>query len=322
MRWVRLLLVLGQIASLASPQLCPSAALNPTSFRWASRRIGKDFYGWPPPKASCASMACTTRWCARRGHRPAGGTDIEVTPDGSVWMATGDGLVRYDHGSFTKELAGQLIRALTVTRAGRLLASTTKDLYIALEPDRKPVRWSTPRALSVNGRFQPDLEGKTWFGCGLYLCSWSDADVQAVAAGARLEHPTASASPINRADSPDTPGQLGRHRGHARPPHLGPQRSGCSRVRRRADREPHAARRNISRCASGFLSRPSWPSVDTWAAAPRRGERRSRNYSVPRGAPLQDVTAVFEDRRGTLWFGLAGKGLAALPDESRSAVVG
>src|SRR5439155_17609808 len=34
------------------------------------------------------------------------------------------------------------------------------------------------------------------------------------------------------------------------------------------------------------------------------------------GAPLDDVTAVFQDRRGTLWFGLAGRGLAALPDES------
>src|SRR5262249_49932061 len=30
---------------------------------------------------------------------------------------------------------------------------------------------------------------------------------------------------------------------------------------------------------------------------------------------LEKVTAVFEDRRGTLWFGLAGEGLAALPDE-------
>jgi hypothetical protein len=30
---------------------------------------------------------------------------------------------------------------------------------------------------------------------------------------------------------------------------------------------------------------------------------------------LEQVTVVFEDRHDTLWFGLAGKGLAALPDE-------
>src|SRR5579872_2141556 len=30
--------------------------------------------------------------------------DIDVTPGGSLWLATDNGLVRYNHGDFTREL--------------------------------------------------------------------------------------------------------------------------------------------------------------------------------------------------------------------------
>src|SRR5664279_2251202 len=40
-----------------------------------------------------------------------GGIDVAVTPDGSVWLATGDGLVRYDRGSSTKAVSYTHLRA-------------------------------------------------------------------------------------------------------------------------------------------------------------------------------------------------------------------
>jgi serine/threonine-protein kinase len=246
-------------------------------------------------------------------HAPAA-RDIDVTPGGSVWLATEDGLVRYRDGTLTRELAGQSVKALLVTRAGYLLAATAEDLYIALQPDRQPIAWSVQKDISVHGRLQPDPDGKTWFGCGLFLCVWSDADVQQIAAGS-LWTAHRQASPENRRgdtghqwDWADIVGTFdGRIWARNGPDVL--EFAGGRAIRRNLPVETfHGIR-------PGFLldrrARLWIPGRQLHVVA--NGELE---VFRPTGAPFENVTTMFEDRRGTLWFGLAGRGLAALADES------
>jgi ligand-binding sensor domain-containing protein/tRNA A-37 threonylcarbamoyl transferase component Bud32 len=240
----------------------------------------------------------------------SGGKDIAVTADGSVWLATDNGLVRYDHGVFSRELEGRLITALTVTPAGRVLACTDNDLYVALEPGRKPLRWAHQAGISVNGRFRQDLQGNTWFGCSLYLCKWSDSVIRQVAAGSIWTNHR-SPSPIQEADA--TSRHANWNEVVATPDGVvwgrnGPEVLAYAHGRLASRNMPVETFRGVR---PGFL-------LDhrgrLWI--PGRQLRVVENGDINEGPPLTDVTAVLEDRRGTIWFGLAGKGLAALPDDA------
>ena len=258
------------------------------------------------------------RWAALRGGACAGGNDTGRGTgyrDDRRWFrmgSTNNGLVRYHRGIFSRELPGLSITALTATPAGRS-ASTTTDLYIALNPNDKPIRWTKTEQLYVQGRFQPDIEGKTWFGCGLYLCAWSDADVQAVAAVKWTLHRVPS--PVNTQS--ESGRQLDMADIVAMPDHSIWGRNG-----------PDVLVFANGRTVTHNLPVETFQGVRPGFTLDRRGclwipglqlhvvENGVLEVFRPSGAPLHDVTAVFEDRGGTLWFGLAGKGLAALPDES------
>jgi ligand-binding sensor domain-containing protein len=232
----------------------------------------------------------------------AGANQIAASPDGSIWIGTPKGLIRYREGRFTKEIPGA-IPALIVTHAGRVLAGGGPEmgLYICTEPGLDRVRWSRV-SRAVTGKFHEDLEGNTWFGCGVSICSWSDTDVTSVAAENRI-----------------------RLRG------IGSEQRGLSDVVATPDHRIWARKGpDIVLLADGrIMSRAAVP-VETFHGT-RPGfflDRRGCLWIPGRklhviengvlrevsGAPLDDVTAVFQDRQSTLWFGLAGKGLAAIPD--------
>src|SRR5581483_2193139 len=246
--------------------------------------------------------------------RSPGARDVDVSPDGSVWLATHDGVVRYKRGVFTREITGHAITALIVTHAGQLLAATDKDLYIAVNLDKEPLKWSLYRDASVHGRFQADLEGNIWFGCGLKLCEWSDDDIRAVAGGAdwhKYRKPPPNHIGAIKDQQRDWADIVGtpEHRIWAR---NGPEViefNGAETIRRDVPVETFKGVR------PGFL-------LDhvgrLWIPGRRLHVVENGRIEVfqPGGAPLEDVTTVFEDRRGTLWFGLAGKGLAALPAQT------
>src|SRR5437588_10227651 len=120
MRWLRLLLALGQIASLAARTL----PIRRYEANLVPLGIAQDGEGllW---LATSTGIVRFDGLHYETLPAPAGGKDIAAAPDGSVWISTDNGLIRYDHGRFTRELAGLSITALTVTRSGRLLASTT-----------------------------------------------------------------------------------------------------------------------------------------------------------------------------------------------------
>ena len=226
-------------------------------------------------------------------------------PDGSIWVGTEKGLLRYRGGAFSTEIQGE-VTALYRTRAGRLLATVATPhpvLYISLAPGQYPAHWSPVENITPTSRFQEDLEGNTWFGCSRQICKWSDTDLQAAAAGRRV---------------PSLPALAGHAMGWtnlvATPDHRIWGRNGPDIVQIAGSR---------------VVSRASVP-VETFDGV-RPGfllDRRGRLWipghklhvvedgvlRVAASAPLEEVTTIFQDRRGTLWFGLAGKGLAAIPD--------
>jgi ligand-binding sensor domain-containing protein len=246
---------------------------------------------------------------APAGIDTSGGKDIAVTADGSVWLATDNGLVRYDHGTFSRELEGRLITALTATLAGSLLASTDNDLFIALEPGRKPLNWAH-QTVSVNGRFRQDLQGNTWFGCSIFLCKWSDSVIRQIAAGS-FWMDYRSPSPIHEADP--TSRQSNWNDVVATPDGAVWGRNG-----------PEVVTYSHGRLSSRNIPVETFRGVRPGFLLDRRGRlwipgrqlRVVQSGEITEGPPLPDVTAMCEDRRGTMWFGLAGKGLAALPDEA------
>src|SRR6476660_9764475 len=124
---------------------------------------------------------------APSGYDVSAARQIAATPDGSIWIGTPKGLLRYRNGAWTREIAGE-ITALYVTRAGRILAVMAPEghVRICLEPDRYPGRWFATGNSSVAGRFHEDLEGRIWFGCGRNICFWSDDDVKSAAGGANF----------------------------------------------------------------------------------------------------------------------------------------
>src|SRR5215470_5667968 len=184
MRLLRLILVLGEVVSLGARTLPIrhfEAKLIPLSITqdqqgvlWLAtatgvwRFDGLDYEPVDPPPGIDLSSA----------------THVAAAPDGSIWIGTAQGLVRYRDGSFSMELPGRT-EALIVTKAGRLLAvaGERNHLDICLEPGRKPCQWAHLRGLTATGKFHSDLEGTLWFAASAYICSWSDADLQAAARG-------------------------------------------------------------------------------------------------------------------------------------------
>ena len=230
---------------------------------------------------------------------------IATGPDGSIWIGTAKGLLRYREGAFTTELQGE-ITALYVTRAGRLLASVNPDefVHVCAEPDRSPTRWVRLRVTAL-GRYQEDLAGTVWFSCGRRICSWSDADVQSAAAGTHWRLlPSISILSVAWGDIV------------ALPDHSLWGRNGP----------------DVVKLVNGIQTSQTPIPVETFQGV-RPGfllDRRGRLWipgrklhvvedgvlRVADGVPLDDVISIYQDARHTLWFGLAGKGLAAVPDET------
>src|SRR5262249_40158626 len=109
---------------------------------------------------------------------------LSAAPDGSIWIGTAHALIHYRNGSFTMALTGE-IKALLVTHAGRVLARVRpqSELHISIDAEHNPIHWSRLPSATVNGAFHEDLDGNAWFGCGAWICSGSEADLQAVTAG-------------------------------------------------------------------------------------------------------------------------------------------
>ena len=245
-------------------------------------------------------------------------TQVAAAPNGSIWIGTETGLLEYRAGKFIRRIPGN-IQALAVTPAGRVMASTGDHVFVILQPDREPSHYIRLPDVSVNGKFSTATDGTVWFGCRLSICAWSDADLTAAAAGKRwLEFPrfalaeaaTGNHDPFHWISIVATPdGQL-----------WGRRNVTVLQLERKGEYVHIVGRSDLptqtfAGVRPGFL-------VDRHGRLwlPNRKLEVVSNGS-PRmfpsdHEPLEDVSAVFEDRQGTLWFGIAGKGLVAMPDDS------
>ena len=243
-------------------------------------------------------------------------THITAGPDGSIWIGTARGLILHRDGVFRLVLPGA-IKGLLVTRAGRVLAAVGDGnaSQIALDPNHDPTRWSTQRSISVTGEFHEDLQGKVWFGCSAWICSGSDADLKAIAEGRtwqtlqQMHSMPGSAGDAKTVDWADVVALPDGHIWARNGPDIVVFENGriASKTALPAETFDGAHPQFfLDRRGRLWIPGRDFSFVDNGRIQPFTG-----------GAPpLEKVTAVFEDRRGTLWFGLAGEGLAALPDES------
>jgi len=243
-------------------------------------------------------------------------THIAAGNDGSIWIGAEKGLFRWNNGEFSLELPGR-IEAMTVTGAGRVLATVAPNtsFHVLMEPAKKPRHWSNP-ALSIYGQFHNSLDGRTYFNCG-DVCVWSDADLTAAAGGGASWERELPHIQLLLPPSPNGP-RLDWAEVVATPDHRLWGRDGPDIVRAENGR---IAGRSAFPVQTSDGGRPAF-FLDgrgrLWIPSRRMsfiddGMVHELPVSEPR---LDDVTAVFEDRRGTMWFGLPGKGLAALPDEA------
>ena len=246
-------------------------------------------------------------------------THLASTPDGSIWIGGENGLLEYHEGRFLKRIAGPIL-ALAVTPAGRVMAALPPGdhifVFLPTESDRsRYLRLAVPK---VNGNFTQSADGTIWFGCGVQICAWSDADLDAAAAGKRWAelHRLYFASLAYAGKAFDWSNIVATPDGNI----WGTHNIEMLELERR---------QNYVR----IINRSERPSQTFAGIRPaflldRRGRLWLPNRKlevVSSGSlrlfpndeqPFQDVTCAFQDRQGTLWFGIAGKGLLAMPDES------
>jgi streptogramin lyase len=245
-------------------------------------------------------------------------THVAATADGSVWLGGDKGLFQYRDQVFHLRLGGS-IQSLLATRSGRLLATLKSDisLYLYSDPARDPEHPVRIAGVSVTGEIQEDAQGIVWFGCALDTCGWSDADLQAAISGGSKILPRrrfgsiGAGAPHNWAAVAMLPG--GRIWGRSAGDILSIE---GNRVR---GRWPLPAERYAGSRSRLYFDRHGrlWIPGRTLRVV-ENGSIRDMPREMPLGTPINEggqdeVSAVFEDRQGTLWFGIAGRGLAALP---------
>jgi len=307
MRFFRLLLVLSQIGSLAAR----TAPIRRYEANIVPVAIAQDREGVLWLATTGGAVRGVMRFDGLRfetvqapaGIDLSGVTAIGAAPDGSIWIGTPKGLIRYRGGSFAMVLPGE-IKSLRVTRAGRILTSVGEGaiFHTAMHSDPDPIRWSRQGVAAVVGAFHEDLDGKIWFGCGAFICSASEAEFKAVAAGAK-------SSTLQRIASVTGPGSSGKTVNWA---DVVKAPDGRIWARNGPD---------VLIVENGRFMRVAALPVETFGGVrpefflDHRGRlwipNRKLNF-VERGKieeldeALESVTAVFEDRQNTLWFGLAG----------------
>jgi len=229
-------------------------------------------------------------------------------PDGTLWVVTGRGLARRSKNSFQvveTGAAGQDLRGLGVGADGTVYLGFDRGLAVGVVPARggAPAFTVVPQAPheQVNG-ILVETNGDVWFSCGLRLCLLSHGMV-------RIFDETDGLPPERWGVMlRDRAGDLWL-RG---PRHLYAQPHGEARFVARDRYLPQS-----SNTALGLVEdRLGYILVATDRGLARRIAGSWQLTGTAQGLQSEAVTAILEDREGSIWLGLWGSGVTRWPGAS------
>ena len=212
--------------------------------------------------------------------------------DGSILAATASGLARFSSGRFRRVSSRSTARreGIATDRSGRIFLANDDGLVVESDVSKRIV--SSEPAYSV----YRDPDGGIWIGCGNRLCVFTKDKLTEVAP----ELPTAHW----RAVKTDEHG----NRWVLSDRSLWMEPAGQTKFQAVAETpgptQPFLGDPAIEVQANGSVIVTSDDGLRQWDGHQwRRIDQRS-------GLPRDDVTALLEDREGSLWVGIAGLGLS------------
>jgi signal transduction histidine kinase/ligand-binding sensor domain-containing protein/CheY-like chemotaxis protein len=230
---------------------------------------------------------------------------IEEGPDGALWAVTGRGLARFRKGSFQvveTGAAGQDLRALDIGADGKVYLGFDRGLLVGAVPPgggapEFALAPNTPHD-QVNG-ILAEPNGDVWFNCGLQLCL--------------LDHGRVRVFDQTYGLPPERWGVMLRDRAGdlwvRGPSHL--------YVLPRGDARFQARDRDLPQSSNSALSlaedRHYRMLVSTDRGLARRIAGRWELTGIAQGLQSETVTAILQDREGSIWLGLWGSGVARWP---------
>ncbi len=231
--------------------------------------------------------------------------------DHSVWIGTENGLFRWRDGRLSRELSGS-IEALVVTPHGHVVARVLpKDTFaILMETGGASPQWFTLQN-HLSSQIRVARDATLFYALGAQIRYIADSLLPRFIT---IPEPWESLTPIDQAGV----GGVGDWSDVVRTPDRTLwARNGPDVVRIQDGRVT-----GISSFPTGtfdgvipgfFLDHRGrlWiPGIRLGLAD--KGVLLEYPHSDP---PLENVSAIFEDRHGTMWFGLPGKGLVSIPSE-------
>jgi signal transduction histidine kinase/ActR/RegA family two-component response regulator/streptogramin lyase len=235
------------------------------------------------------------------------GTRIESlheATDGTLWVATDTGLARRVKDRFEVVSLGVARgvfgrQGVTSDRAGKLYFATERGLVVGTpSPSGFRFQLQTSREDSVNAEAVSvfaDASSTVWFGCGQSLCRMEQDGPRDISAAEGL--------PPGRWDAilGDLDGNLWVRSAYA----LYVRPAGAKRFQPRPI--PADSRNTYPTLAmdpAGHLLVPTYKGL---------ARQRARGWEIvgaEQGLTTNDISAVMQDREGSIWLGLLGSGLA------------
>jgi len=250
-------------------------------------------------------------WQDQDGLPANGIVSIARTPDGYLWLATAEGLVRFDGVRFTTfdstntpAIKSNNVQPLLVDRAGALWIGTHAG-GVTRYRDGRFTHFSTQDGLSDHRArsLHEDPLGGIWVG--------TDAGVSVLRDGRFTVYSTANGLPNDQ-----IPAITGDPMGGIWIGTLGGLvcfRDGRFTTYTTRDGLPSSAIRALAWDRAGNL----WVGTD--GGLSRFKEGRFRTFGPSQGAKLVEIRAITEDRNGTVWVGTLGDGLYRLDEGGLTA---
>ncbi len=234
-----------------------------------------------------------------------------AAPDRSIWIGTENGLFHWRNGRLSQELAGS-VEALVVTPKGSVLARILPQnaLAILMESGVSPPKWFTVQS-QLSSQIRIARDTNLFYALGPQIRYVPESQL------ARMNTPygpSEAFTPIEQTGSGGT--------GDWSDIVSTPDKTIWARNGPDVARIQNGRITAVSSFPTGtfdgvipgfFLDHKGrlWiPGIHLGLAD--NGVLEQYPTSDP---PLENVSAVFEDRHGTMWFGVPGKGLVAVPSE-------